>query len=81
MRRAPCLATANWRPLFVEITLIAFVSAAILFAAVVGMSAARAADAAERAILGLSSNGTVFAFAQDGRQDGSGFSHPEIFRS
>lgn len=43
-RRAPCLTTANWRPLIVEIALIAFVAAAIVFAAVVGMSAARAGD-------------------------------------
>jgi hypothetical protein len=45
IRRAPCLATTNWRPLLVEITLIAFVSAAIFIAALVGMSAARVADA------------------------------------
>ena len=59
--------TANWRPLLVEIVLIAFVVAAVFVAALVGMSAARAADAAERRLHGFNSNGTVFAFEQYGR--------------
>lgn len=71
--------TANWKPLLVEIALIAFVIAAIFAAALVGMSAARAADAAERAILGFNSSGTVFAYEQYGRQDGSGFPYADIF--
>jgi hypothetical protein len=52
--------TANRRPLLIEIALIAFVIAAIFVAALVGMSAALAADAAERAIPGVNSSGTVF---------------------
>lgn len=79
IRRAPCLVTANWRPLAVEIALIAFVIAAIFVAALAGMTAARAADAAERGLLGFNSNGTVFAFEQYGRQDGSGFAYADIF--
>ena len=51
--------TGNRRPLLIEIALIAFVIAAIFVAALVGMSAARAADAAEQAILGVRSGGTV----------------------
>jgi hypothetical protein len=48
--------TANRRPLLIEIALIAFVIAAIFVAALVGMSAALAADAAEQR--------AVFAFEQ-----------------
>jgi divalent metal cation (Fe/Co/Zn/Cd) transporter len=50
--------TANRRPLLIEIALIAFVIAAIFVAALVGMSAALAADAAERAIPGVNSSGS-----------------------
>ena len=50
--------TANRRPLLIEIALIAFVIAAIFVAALVGMSAALAADAAEPAIPGFISSGS-----------------------
>jgi hypothetical protein len=50
--------TANRRPLLIEIALIAFVIAAIFVAALVGMSAALAADAAEQTIAGASSGGS-----------------------
>lgn len=53
--------TANRRPLLIEIALIAFVIFAIIVAALVGMSAARAAVAGEQATLGVGSGGTVFA--------------------
>jgi predicted secreted protein len=42
-------------------------------------SAAFAADAAERNILGFSTDGRYFAFEQFGVQDGSGFPYSEIF--
>jgi predicted secreted protein len=44
-----------------------------------GAHAARAADAAERDILGFSPDGRYFAFEQFGVQDGSGFPYSEIF--
>src|SRR4029450_2112606 len=40
---------------------------------------ARAADNAERAIIGFSPDGRYFAFEQFGVQDGSGFPYAEIF--
>lgn len=40
---------------------------------------ARAADNAERAIIGFSPDGRYFAFEQYGIQDGSGFPYSEIF--
>lgn len=63
--------TANRRPLLIEIALIAFVIAAIFVAALVGMSAALAADAADPKIPGIDSSGT--AFEQYGAPDGAGF--------
>ena len=42
-------------------------------------SPARAADAAERAVHGFSSDGRYFAFEQFGVQDGSGFPYADIF--
>jgi predicted secreted protein len=40
---------------------------------------ARAADNAERAVIGFSADGRYFAFEQYGIQDGSGFPYSEIF--
>jgi hypothetical protein len=60
-RRTGRAATANWRPLLVEIALIAFVTVAIFAAALAGTTAARAADAAEGSVLGHQSTGTVLA--------------------
>ncbi|MGI9356565.1 MAG: DUF2259 domain-containing protein [Rhizobiaceae bacterium] len=40
---------------------------------------AKAAFAAERAVIGFNSTGTVFAFEQFGRQDGSGFPFSELY--
>lgn len=71
--------TANWRPLVVEVTLVVLVTLAIFVAVLAGMDAARAADAAERGILGFNSSGSVFAYEQYGRQDGSGFPYADIF--
>ena len=42
-------------------------------------SAALAADAAQREIIGFSPDGAYFAFEQYGRQDGSGFPYSDVF--
>ena len=44
-----------------------------------GGGQARAADAAERAIIGFSPDGAYFAFEQYGIQDGSGFPYSDVF--
>ncbi len=48
-------------------------------AVVCAVGPARAGDFADRAILGFSPSGGVFAFEQYGVQDGSGFPYAEIF--
>jgi predicted secreted protein len=50
-----------------------------LFLLAFSSQALLAADAAERSILGFSSDGRYFAFEQFGVQDGSGFPYAEIF--
>ncbi|WP_119268493.1 DUF2259 domain-containing protein [Taklimakanibacter deserti] len=46
---------------------------------IVATTSARAADNAERAVIGFSPDGRYFAFEQYGVQDGSGFPFSEIF--
>lgn len=50
-----------------------------LFLLILLAPAARAADSAERAIIGFSPDGRYFAFEQYGVQDGSGFPFSDIF--
>jgi predicted secreted protein len=52
---------------------------AALIAFVVFAASVKAADNAERAIIGFSPDGRYFAFEQYGVQDGSGFPYSEIF--
>jgi hypothetical protein len=68
--------TTNRRPLLIEIALIAFVIAAIFIAALVGMSAALAADAAERTIPGVRSSG--IASEQYGGPDAAGRPYADV---
>ena len=51
----------------------------LLLLLVVATVPARAADNAERAVIGFSPDGRYFAFEQYGIQDGSGFPYSEIF--
>ena len=48
-------------------------------ACVCAVTGALAADAAQRAIIGFSPDGSHFAFEQYGRQDGSGFPYSDVF--
>ena len=52
---------------------------ALLLPLTVATVPARAADNAERAVVGFSPDGRYFAFEQYGVQDGSGFPYSEIF--
>lgn len=54
-------------------------AAALALLAILVPRAALAADAAESAVLGYSSDGRYFAFEQFGTQDGSGFPYAEVF--
>src|SRR5437868_5180577 len=52
---------------------------ALIAVLIVATTSARAADNAERAVIGFSPDGRYFAFEQYGVQDGSGFPYSEIF--
>ncbi len=52
---------------------------ALALAAVLAPGVGHAADAAKRALIGFSRDGTYFAFEQYGVQDGSGFPYSDIF--
>jgi predicted secreted protein len=51
----------------------------VLVQVAVGFSAAIAADAADRAVIGFSKDGKHFAFEEYGVQDGSGFPYSNIY--
>src|SRR6266540_3460201 len=51
----------------------------LVFFLIVAIVPAKAADNAERVIVGFSPDGRYFAFEQYGVQDGSGFPYSEIF--
>lgn len=51
----------------------------VVMTATLGTSAVYAADAADRAIIGFSSDGKYFAFEEYGVQDGSGFPYSNIY--